>query len=103
MRKRLGLWSMGLLATGAIVFLAISVHNFRTISQQDASRVGFFTSNPRMASFVISAAEATSLRDDELVIGTVTAGQARAYPIGYVRFGEHVNDTIGGHPVLATW
>lgn len=104
MRMRLGLWSAGLLATGFIVFLAMIVHrNFLAVSEQDALPNAFFDSKPRMAGFVVPAAEATSLRDDELVIGTVTAGQARAYSIGYLLNSEHVNDTIGVHPVLATW
>ena len=71
--------------------------------EPEASVPSLSTSNPRFAGEVIPAAEATHLQDEELVIGTIAAGQPRAYPIGYLQVSEHVNDNIGGLPVLATW
>ncbi len=41
--------------------------------------------------------------DDELVMGVAINGDARAYPVGYLRSREMVNDTIGGTPVLVSW
>ncbi len=43
------------------------------------------------------------LRPDELVIGVEIAGEARAYPVGYLNFREMVNDRIGPVPFLVTW
>lgn len=50
----------------------------------------------------VSAQEAP-LIDDELVMGVVIDGDARAYPVTVMRFREIVNDEIGGWPVLVTW
>jgi hypothetical protein len=52
----------------------------------------------------VPAAEA-SLRDDDLVLGVVVAGEARAYPINLMwePQNEVLNDTLGGAPIAATW
>ena len=43
--------------------------------------------------------------DNELVLGVVIAGQARAYPINMLTGPrrEIVNDTLGGRAIAATW
>ena len=48
--------------------------------------------------------EAT-LRDDDLVIGVVVGGEARAYPVNLMwePVNEVLNDTLGGQPITATW
>jgi hypothetical protein len=53
---------------------------------------------------VVPAAEAR-LRDDEIVIGVVAGGAARAYPVNLMWKPENevLNDTLGGHAVAATW
>jgi hypothetical protein len=43
------------------------------------------------------------LRPDEIVMGLVINGDARAYPTGLLRAREMVNDEVGGTPVLVTW
>jgi hypothetical protein len=43
------------------------------------------------------------LRSDEIVMGLVINGDARAYPTGLLRAREMVNDEVGGTPVLVTW
>ena len=48
-------------------------------------------------------AAAANLQDDELVIGLVVNGDARAYPLGILYNREMVNDVVGGVPVLVTW
>ena len=48
-------------------------------------------------------AEVTPLGDRDYVLGVALNGDARAYPIGILRFREMVNDTVGGVPVLVTW
>ena len=50
------------------------------------------------------AAEADDFMDaDEMVIGVVINGDARAYPIPILSSHEIVNDVIGGWPVAVTW
>ncbi len=55
---------------------------------------------------VYTAQEAQKLlRPDELVLGVVVEGQARAYPINSLT-GPHrevFNDTLAGRPIAATW
>ena len=49
------------------------------------------------------AADAAGLSDSALVIGLQVGDDARAYPVGILRFREIVNDEVGGTPVLVTW
>jgi hypothetical protein len=46
-----------------------------------------------------------ALRDDDLVIGVVAGGEARAYPVNLMwePVNEVLNDTLGGQPITATW
>ena len=48
-------------------------------------------------------ASESQLIDDALVMGIEINGDARAMPVGLMRFREMVNDEIGGVPILATW
>ncbi len=43
--------------------------------------------------------------DEELVLGVVVGGQARAYPINMLTgpSREIINDTLGGKAIAATW
>jgi len=55
---------------------------------------------------VIRADEARDrIRPDELVLGVVAGGEARAYPINMLTGPrrEIINDTLGGDPIAATW
>ncbi len=45
----------------------------------------------------------SSLDADELIMGLVIDGDARAYPVTTLRRREMVNDVVGGRPVLVTW
>ena len=45
----------------------------------------------------------STLRPDEIVMGLVINGDARAYPTGLMRAREMVNDEVGGTPVLVSW
>jgi len=40
---------------------------------------------------------------DDLVIGVVLGGQARAYPVRVLDWHEVANDTLGGVPIAVTW
>jgi Protein of unknown function (DUF3179) len=52
----------------------------------------------------VPASEA-GLRDDDVVIGVVIGGEARAYPVNLMwePVNEVLNDTLGGAPITATW
>ncbi len=55
---------------------------------------------------VLSADEvAHQVEDDELVLGVVLDGVARAYPINMLTgpSREIINDTLAGHAIAATW
>lgn len=43
------------------------------------------------------------LSPTELVMGVEIAGEARAYPVGFLNWREMVNDRIGPLPFLVTW
>jgi len=52
----------------------------------------------------VSAEEASKfLRDQDLVMGIVQDGQAKAYPTWVLNAHEVVNDRIGATPIAATW
>jgi len=51
--------------------------------------------------FVVAAQ--APLPDDELVIGIALGGEAKAYPVGVLRFREIVNDELAGLPILVSW
>ena len=50
-----------------------------------------------------SAATASHVADDEIIIGFSYGGEHRAYPAQILDHHEIVNDTIGGEPVAITW
>jgi len=52
---------------------------------------------------LVLAGFASSLQDDEDVLGVVLGGDARAYPIGALGKSELVNDVCGGVPIAASW
>jgi hypothetical protein len=55
----------------------------------------------------VSASEATAklVQDEELVLGVVVQGRARAYPINMLTGPrrEIINDELGGQAIAATW
>lgn len=51
----------------------------------------------------IPAAEASGLTDEELVLGVVWKGEARAYPYQILVWHEIANDMIQGDPILVTY
>lgn len=48
-------------------------------------------------------AAAAALQDEDIVLGVVVAGQARAYPVAILNWHELVNDTLGGEPILVSF
>ena len=57
--------------------------------------------NPR----ITSDAEKSDLEDNELVLGVVINGKARAYPINMLTGPQReiINDHLGGRAIAATW
>ena len=65
------------------------------------SRVGAF---PPLNDVVpVLAADATWMEPDELVLGAVHNGEARAYPLFMMTLHHVSNDTLGGEPYLVTF
>ena len=52
---------------------------------------------------LLSAESATYLPNDDLVLGLVWGGEARAYPVRMLWFHHIVNDTVAGQPLLITY
>jgi hypothetical protein len=48
-------------------------------------------------------ADEAGYTDDELVMGVVIEGEAKAYPVGLLNRREMVNDELAGIPILVTW
>ena len=70
--------------------------NSRQVVERDHFEV---LNSPKM----VLAKEATSLEDDENVLGVAMGGEALAYPIGALGKSELVNDICGGIPIAASW
>lgn len=52
---------------------------------------------------LITAAEATWLEVDDIVLGVVQNGEAHAYPISQMAYHHIANTKIGGEPYLVTY
>ncbi len=74
----------------------------RDLSETSGHREGGFPLNidPEIVS-----ADDTDLGDEDLVMGIVLGGEARAYPVNYMNgpLNEVVNDTLAGEPIASTW
>ncbi len=53
--------------------------------------------------FVRGEEAARQMTADEPVLGLRLAGEARAYPLGYLSAHEIVNDRLGDVPIAVTW
>lgn len=54
---------------------------------------------------VVSISEASDVQDDDMVMGVVINGEARAYPVNYMNgpYNEVVNDELGGEKIAPSW
>lgn len=48
-------------------------------------------------------ADKTPFTDQEMVLGVVIKGEARAYPIGILNYHELINDVVAGDPIAVTY
>lgn len=71
-------------------------------SEASAAREGGF---PLNVDPEIVTADEVELGDDDLVMGLVIRGEARAYPVNYMNgpLNEVVNDNLGGEAIASTW
>ena len=82
------------------------IPHVRYASASDAAGVDpidALISDPVWATRAVAVNSVSSLHDDDLVVGVVVSGRARAYPIRILEGYEHVNDFIAGEPVCASW
>lgn len=106
MPQRLKLPAVLALLCGAFLSLGYSVWNFYADSDDPAGSpgIGGPLHEPVMAETAVPADAADGIADDELVLGVVIDDEARAWPIRYLQMSsEHVNDTVGETPLVATW
>ena len=54
-------------------------------------------------SLVMAAASGNSVEFNRLVIGISVNGEAKAYPIRFLGYHHHIQDTIGGRSILVTY
>ena len=91
-----GKWWGRILLVLALVFYSIVFYavNFRFLADKI-----FYQPNHK-----IFATQATNkIEGDQLVIGVVINGEAKAYPIELIGYHHQVQDTIGGAPVMITY
>ena len=86
-----------------VLLIALSAHAARV---QGRPRRVVPPRPPITGAPVLAAKDVTGqVRDNELVLGVVAGGEARAYPINMLTgpSREIINDTLGKLPVAATW
>jgi len=64
--------------------------------------LAFESIRPIYAPRFVNAVDA-DMQPDDLVIGIALEDEAKAYPVGVLRFREMVNDEIAGIPILVSW
>jgi len=89
-RRRKWLLILPLLVLVAVIFMA----NFKMAA--DA-----MFKQPKQ--FLMVAADQNKVDSNRLVIGVSNNGEAKAYPIQFLGYHHHVQDTIGGKPILVTY
>jgi hypothetical protein len=58
---------------------------------------------PALEDPAVTAAKGAPWSDEEVVLGVVVNGEARAYPVALLDWHELVNDTLGGEPILVSY
>lgn len=58
---------------------------------------------PSIDNPIFDNSQTTPFSEDELVIGVVVNGEAKAYPLGIMNWHEIVNDTVGGTNLTITY
>ena len=102
MRAPVGAWALAL--GTAVLGLALPGDlRARVAPERVSDRIrgqAIAAAHPPMESpTVVPAARARHMRDDDVVLGLVAGGEARAYPWWVVKNFHAVNDTVGGVPV----
>ncbi len=87
-------WKWGLVVPIGILAVVIYMANF-----QMAADAMF--RQPK--SLVMATASGNSVEANRLVIGISVNGEAKAYPIRFLGYHHHVQDTVGGRTILVTY
>jgi hypothetical protein len=53
--------------------------------------------------FLLATADNNKVDTNRLVIGVTINGESKAYPIRFLGYHHHIQDTIGGKPILVTY
>ena len=97
--------------TGLLVTLSVLLIPAAAVAQGNINRDQSTYTNLRDEGYpvrtdlqVVASGEA-ALRDDDMVLGVVIEGEARAYPVNLMWEPENevLNDTLGGAAITATW
>jgi hypothetical protein len=87
-------WKWLLILPLVILFAVIYMANFKMAA--DA-----MFQQPKQ--FVLASADKNKVDSNRLVIGISINGETKAYPIQFLGYHHHVQDTVGGKPVLVTY
>jgi len=58
---------------------------------------------PALDQPTVVSADESPWKDEEIMLGLVVGGEARAYPVAILDWHELVNDTLGGRPILVSY
>jgi hypothetical protein len=85
-------WRAGVLLTVALIFSTLSRMNLLERVFAPARDV-----------MIINAGAFHDIRDTDMVIGVVTGGRSRAYPVRYLAYHHMLNDKLGSFALLPTY
>ncbi len=99
-------WIRSCVALLAITSLAVFLR-FTRAEEKFNPKVVIPRAFPAITEAPMMSAEkaAQDLQDNEIVLGVVVNGRARAYPINMLTGPQReiINDTLGGRAIAATW
>lgn len=87
-------WKWALIVPIGLLFAVIYMTNF-----QMAADAMF----RQPAQFVLAGSTENKVDSNRLVIGVTINGESKAYPIRFIGYHHHVQDVVGGKPVLVTY
>jgi len=89
-----GRWKWALVVSIVILFTVIYMANFKMAA--DA-----MFKQPKQVS--LAGANQNKVDSNRLVIGVAFNGEAKAYPIQFLGYHHHIQDTVGGKPIMVTY
>ncbi len=89
-----GRWKWALVVSIVILFTVIYMANFKMAA--DA-----MFKQPKQV--FLAGANQNKVDSNRLVIGVAFNGEAKAYPIQFLGYHHHIQDTVGGKPIMVTY